>query len=108
MENSDEEHSTGAQRSNPLLKAAAFDIAQREGRTTVVSNIPITEVKLAELYFWLAPFGPRTNLDVWDETQGEAKVLNINWGRDDTVEIVSFRRGEWENVLIKNARQNLH
>jgi hypothetical protein len=73
-----------------------------------VSNIPITEVRLASLYFWLTPFGPRTNLDVWDETQGEAKVLNMNWDPNGTIEIVSFRRGDWENALIKNARRSLH
>ena len=36
-------------------------------------------------------------LDIWD-TQG--KVLNIMWNYNNHVEIVSFKRGEWEeNVL---------
>ena len=92
----------------PLLKVAALQLAERRGETIVVSNIPITEVKLTSLYFWLTPFGPRTNLDVWDLNQGEAKVLNMSLGQDGTVEVLSFRRGDWEDVLIQQARNELH
>ena len=41
----------------PLLKAAALALAERHGETIMVSNRPITEVKLDSLYFWLTPFG---------------------------------------------------
>lgn len=95
----------------PLLKAAALALGERRGETIVVSNRPITEVKLDGLYFWLTPFGtlgPHVNLDVWDEGSGGNKVLNMSWGADGTPEVVSFRRGDWEDVLLAKTRHELH
>lgn len=95
----------------PLLKAAALELAERKGETIVVSNRPITEVKLDNLYFWLTPFGTLgrfANLDVWDVGSGGNKVLNMNWGADGTHEVVSFRRGDWEEVLLAATRHELH
>lgn len=92
----------------PFLKHAALRLAQREGEAILVSGIPVTEVKLSTLYFWLTAFGPSMNLDVWDESTGGNKVLNISWGPDNTIEVVSFRRGEWESVLLRRANIGLH
>ena len=39
------------------------------------------------------PYG----LDVWD-TKG--KVLNIEWHNNNHVELVSFKRGEWEEQVL--------
>ena len=36
-------------------------------------------------------------LDIWG-TQG--KVLNIEWDHKDRVDLVSFRRGEWEQQVL--------
>jgi len=36
-------------------------------------------------------------LDIWG-TQG--KVLNIMWDYKDRVELISFRRGEWEEQVL--------
>jgi hypothetical protein len=44
-------------------------------------------------------------LDVWDETRGGAKVLNINWASDGAIEVVSFRRGDWEQIILDRAKQ---
>lgn len=92
----------------PLLKAAVLSLAERQGEHMVVSGVLVTEVKLDTLYFWLTPFGPFTNLDVWDEATGGNKVLNMCWSSDNTLEITSFRRGDWEDVLLKHARKALH
>jgi len=95
----------------PLLKAAILALAEREGETVMSSNFPVTEVKLPSLYFWLTPFGGLgtfTNVDVWDENSGGNKVLNMCWGPDGAIEVVSFRRGEWENILLAKARARLH
>ena len=103
------EHRTKRSVQIPLLKAAALALAKKQGETHIVSNIPVTEVKLDKLYFWLTPFGPGiTNLDVWDENSGGAKVLNMCWSPDGIVEISSFRRGDWEDALLSRARQDLH
>ena len=92
----------------PLLRAAALSLAERQGEQKVVSGIPVTEVKLDGLYFWLTPFGPFMNLDVWDEATGGNKVLNMCWSPDNTMEVTSFRRGDWEEMLLKHARRALH
>jgi hypothetical protein len=39
------------------------------------------------------PYG----LDIWD-TKG--KVLNIEWDHNNHVELVSFKRGDWEEKLL--------
>ena len=86
-----------------FLKTAALALAKHVGESIVVSNICVTEVKLDTLYFWLTPFGPNTNLDVWDEAHGGNKVLNMCWGPDGKTEITSFRRGDWEAALLQAA-----
>jgi len=43
-------------------------------------------------------------LSVWANLEDKhAKVLNIEW-RVDTVEVVSFWRGEWESELLAMGR----
>jgi len=43
-------------------------------------------------------------LSVWTNLEDKhAKVLNIEW-RVDTVEVVSFWRGEWESELLAMGR----
>jgi len=39
-----------------------------------------------------------------DETRGGAKVLNMQWASDGAIEVVSFRRGDWEQVLLDRAK----
>ena len=40
------------------------------------------------------PYG----LDIWDE---KTKVLNVEWNAQDTLEIISYRRGAWENEYLQ-------
>ena len=89
----------------PLLKAAAVEIARRRGKPHSVSGIASTEVDLGTVRFWITPLSFGTNLDVWDETRRGAKVLNVNWSGDGAIQVVSFRRGEWEQVLLDRAKR---
>ncbi len=41
------------------------------------------------------PYG----LDIW-EPKGVGKVLNIEWSDNDEVDLVTFRRGDWEAKVI--------
>ena len=124
----------------PQLKAAALSLAERLGEAIFVSNIPITEVRLDTLLLRFTPMGPRIAIEVWDESRGGTKVLNL-WiadpsrsttqnsatitsasgvsdttglsvvgasGKNGDIEVVSFRRGDWEDALLKKARQALH
>jgi hypothetical protein len=91
----------------PLLKAAALRLAEKHGETIIVFNRPVTEMKLAGLLIWISPMGPNTNLDVWDEGNGGAKVLNVAWTPTGAMEVMSFRRGHWEDALLSLARQTL-
>ncbi len=38
-------------------------------------------------------------LDIWDRS-GVGKVLNIEWDDSGTIELVSFRRGDWEKKVL--------
>lgn len=46
----------------------------------------------------LLPWG----LDIWDVHVG-GKVFNIQWDESDMVEVVTFKRGKWEQVLLASA-----
>jgi hypothetical protein len=92
----------------PMLKAAALRLAEQYGQPGVISNIPVTDVKLSKVNFSLSSFGARTVLEVWAEERGGAKVLNLWIGPGDEIEVISFRRGEWETALLAKARQTYH
>jgi hypothetical protein len=43
------------------------------------------------------PLQPLANgLDIW----ASKKVFSIEWGNDGTVNVISFRRGAWEHILL--------
>jgi hypothetical protein len=44
---------------------------------------------------------------VWDDAHGSAKALNIDSSGDDTIQVVSFRRGDWEQRLLDSAKAPL-
>ena len=92
----------------PLLKAAAVRIAARHGKPGSISGHELTGVDLGTVRFSIGSLGLGTNLDVWDETRGGGKVLNINWASNGAIEVVSFRRGEWEQVLLDRAKRLLN
>ncbi len=39
-------------------------------------------------------------LDIWDEQYG-GKVLNLEWNNEGYVDLVSFRRGPWEDKILR-------
>jgi hypothetical protein len=45
---------------------------------------------------------------VWDETREGAKVLKISWASDGAIEVVSFRRGDWEQIFLDRVKQMLN
>ena len=92
----------------PLLKAATIRIAAKHGKPGSVSGHELTDVDLGTVRFSIGSLGLGTNLDVWDETRGGAKVLNMHWASDGAIEVVSFRRGNWEQVLLDRAKQLLN
>jgi hypothetical protein len=92
----------------PLLKVAAILIAARHGKPGSISGHQLTDVDLGTVRFSISSLGLGMNLDVWDETRGGGKVLNMHWASDGAIEIVSFRRGDWEQVLLDRARRALN
>jgi hypothetical protein len=87
----------------PLLRDAALRLADAKGIPVVIAPIDGTDVTLAELNFTIWRNGSSQNLEVWDLAQSGKKVLNINWGADHAIEVVSFRRGGWEDTLLRLA-----
>ena len=92
----------------PLLKTAAIRIAARHGKPESISGHELTGVDLGTVRFSIGALGLGTNLDVWDETRGGAKVLNMHWASNGAIEVVSFRRGYWEQVLLDWAKRLLN
>jgi hypothetical protein len=90
----------------PLLEAAAVEIAGRLGKPISVSGIALTEVDLGTVRFCICSLSFGTILDVWDKTRRGAKVLNVNWSGDGAIQVVSFRRGDWEQVLLARAKRD--
>jgi hypothetical protein len=90
------------------LKAAALVLAKHRGTTIEVSGYSVLEIKFDPLLIWITPFGPWTNLDIWDETQRGKKVLNLAWFPNGAIDIASFRRGAWEEFLLSSARRHMH
>jgi hypothetical protein len=41
-------------------------------------------------------------LDIWDKNTRH-KVLSVRWDTSDELEIVLFRRGDWEERLLSSA-----
>jgi hypothetical protein len=80
----------------------------RHGKPGSISGHELTDVDLDTVRFSIGSLGLGTNLDVWDETRGGAKVLNIHWDSNDAIEVVSFRRGDWEQVLLDRAKRLLN
>jgi hypothetical protein len=92
----------------PMLIVAAIRLAARHGIPGSISGHELTDVDLGTVRFSISSLGLGTNLDVWDETRGGGKVLNLHWAGDDVVEIVSFRRGDWEQIILDRAKQALN
>jgi hypothetical protein len=93
------------------LRDAALSVLQNRGepsnRTGAIVFEPHTGLNPElRLSLWLSKFPPdqRNTLSVWATLKGgHAKVLNIEW-LGDRVDLISFRRGEWEGELLAMGR----
>ena len=83
-------------------------LAAGHGNPSSIWGHELTDVDLGTVRYSVGPLGLGTNLDMWDETRGGAKVLNISWASDGTIEVVSFRRGDWEQILLDRAKRMLN
>jgi hypothetical protein len=92
----------------PVLKGAVFLLAQQQGRTIEASGCSVIEIALDTLLVWVTPWIGVTWVDVWDQTLGGSKVLNMWLHTDGGIEVLNFRRGDWENVLIDAAKKHMH
>jgi hypothetical protein len=92
----------------PLLRAAVLLLVQQQGKTIEAGGHSVIEMSLDTLLVWVTPWTGVTWVDVWDQTRGGSKVLNVWLHPDGGVEVVSFRRGDWEDVLIGAAKRHLH
>jgi hypothetical protein len=93
----------------PLLKDAAIALSQRIGKTKKVVDHNVIEVDLGSLYFWISVWPLVTQCDVWTNMRDRSrKVLNMHWANDGTIGVVIFRRGDWEQVILDRARQDVH
>lgn len=92
----------------PMLVAAAFLAAKHRGKVIERRDTSVLEAQLGTLQISITPWDGFTWVDVWDETRGGAKVMNVWVFPDRSIEMVSFRRGDWEDVLLSSAKQLLH
>jgi hypothetical protein len=94
------------------LRDAALALLQKNGRPSqahggsIVFELhsPDNPTPRLSLVMLKHPLDGRLMLSVWAMLKGRHdKVLNIEW-LGDKVELVSFRRGEWESELLAMAR----
>src|SRR5689334_23149480 len=90
------------------LKDATLRLAKEHGTEIEVSGYPIIEVELDVVRFWLSNLGGRHQLDIRSRDASGAKVFNASWSSDNDLEVISFRRGPWEDQLLGFGKEPLH
>jgi hypothetical protein len=93
----------GRQQQARELRDACMLLAARHGSQRQMGSVPVMEVKGGPFTIRLTPSGERRELEVWAEGAGSADVLTLCWSANK-LEIVRFRRGEWEQELLSLAR----
>ena len=92
-----------------LLKDAAVALAELLGNPKEGAGYDVVEVNLGTLEFWISSWPLVTQIDLWVKTPDSGqKVLNMSWSNDGTIQVVSFRRGDWEQTLLDRAKQTLN
>src|SRR5262245_8384147 len=87
-----------------LLQRKGKQSQAREDRIVFEEHAPRNPTPRLSLSMVKHPLDGRFMLSVWAMLNGKhAKVLNIEW-LDEKVEVVSFRRGEWESELLAMGR----
>ena len=83
------------------LRDAALKILRERGEVEVGSYSRTTaRVDNYEFASW-SPRHGQHGVDIWAPN----KVLNLMWEDDGSVEIVSFRRGTWEETILNLASE---
>ena len=95
-----------------VLRDAALDLLARRGTMRndspralefepITTDNPYPRLSLLHTNY---PLHRRHILNIWSSCRGRyVKVLNIQW-RGDNIELISFRRGEWEQELLAMIR----
>lgn len=87
-----------------LLHKKGKQSQDREGRLVFEEHSPENPTPLLSLLLSTQPLDGRKMLSVWAILKGaHAKVLNVEWLGEE-VQVVSFRRGEWESELLAMGR----
>src|SRR5215211_8779327 len=73
----------------------------REGSLMMGLRTPFQRLPEMDDYtkYMAALLGGKTNLPYGLDVWAPKKVLNIEWSDDGAVNLVSFKRGEWEALL---------
>jgi hypothetical protein len=82
---------------------AAIMLAAGHGKPGSIGGHELTDVDLGTVRYSIGPLALGTNLEVWHETRGGANVLNISWASNGAIEVMSFRRGDWEQIILDRA-----
>jgi hypothetical protein len=82
------------------LRDAAVNLAKEKGDWKIFGpNITVGQFDNDILSVWYSLFPHCFGIDVWER---DRKVLNVQW-TDAGVDIVTFKRGDWENRLIDDS-----
>ena len=92
-------------RANSATESGGYQVSGKAWQTELLGGHELADVDLGTVRYSIGPLALGTNLDVWDEPRRGAKVLNINWASDGAIEVVSFRRGDWEQILLDRAKR---
>ena len=80
------------------LRDAAIKLTETYGNKW--PDTPVTGFQFGGLLVWHTVFPLLHWIDIWEDDR--RKVLNIQWN-DSGVDIISFRRGDWESKLLKKT-----
>jgi hypothetical protein len=87
-----------------LLQEKGKPHERREGDVVFEPHTPQNPEPRLSLLLSEHPLDRRDMLSVWATLKGKhAKVMNIEW-LGEVVQLVSFRRGEWESELLAMGR----
>jgi hypothetical protein len=82
------------------LRDVAIKFVQANGAWKPFSaDTRVMQFDSDSLSVWYSVFPFGFGIDIWDASR---KVFNVQWN-DTGIDIISFRRGDWENRLIDES-----
>jgi hypothetical protein len=79
------------------LRDAAIKLVQANGEWKPFgADTRVMQFDGDNLSVWYSVFPFGFGIDIWD---GSRKVLNVQW-TDAGVDLISFRRGDWESKIV--------